>query len=100
MGVCFDRATGAGWAGGFTGHGVVGANVAGRTLADLILGNESDLVTLPWVGHAGPKWEPEPLRALAGTVVPAVLGSADRYETRTGRPASRVRLVQRWLPGR
>ena len=100
MGVCFDRATGAAWAGGFTGHGVVGANVAGRTLADLILGRESDLVTLPWVGHVSPRWEPEPLRALAGTVVPAVLGSADRYETRTGRPASRVRLVQRWLPGR
>ena len=35
--VHFDPATGFGWAGGYTGHGVVTSNVLGRTLADLVL---------------------------------------------------------------
>ena len=35
--VHYDRATGFGWAGGYTGHGVVTSNVLGRTLADLVL---------------------------------------------------------------
>ncbi len=80
MGVVLDRSTGLGFAGGYTGHGVVGSNVGGRTLADLILGRETALVTLPWVGHVGRRWEPEPARWLAGQVIPAVLASADRYE--------------------
>ena len=100
MGVVLDRSTGLGFAGGYTGHGVIGSNVGGRTLADLILGRESELVALPWVGHTSRRWEPEPARWLAGHVVPAVLASADRYEERTGRPARRVGLVSRWLPGR
>lgn len=100
MGVGFDRTSGLAWAGGYTGHGVTGSSVAGRTLADLILGRDTELVSLPWVGHRSRRWEPEPFRLFGATVVPAVLESADRYEGRTGRPARRVRLVERWLPGR
>jgi len=33
--VMMDPRTGLGWAGGYTGHGVAAANLAGRTLADL-----------------------------------------------------------------
>ena len=33
-----DRATGLGWAGGYVGDGVSTTNLAGRTLADLVLG--------------------------------------------------------------
>ena len=32
------RASGLGWAGGYTGHGVAASNLAGRTLADLVAG--------------------------------------------------------------
>ena len=39
-----------GWAGGYSGHGVVAAHVSGRTLADLVLGTDSELVHLPWLG--------------------------------------------------
>jgi glycine/D-amino acid oxidase-like deaminating enzyme len=52
------------WAGGYVGDGVAAANLAGRTLADLILGAESDLTRLPWVGHRSRRWEPEPIRWL------------------------------------
>ena len=43
--------TGIGWAGGYVGDGVATTNLAGRTLADLVTGADSDLVTLPWVNH-------------------------------------------------
>ena len=60
--VGLDRSTGLAWAGGYVGSGVAAANAAGRTLADLISGPETDLTRLPWVGHRSPDWEPEPLR--------------------------------------
>jgi glycine/D-amino acid oxidase-like deaminating enzyme len=55
---------GVGWAGGYVGDGVAAANLAGRTLSHLILGVDSDLVRLPWVGHRSRRWEPEPVRWL------------------------------------
>lgn len=100
MSVDVDRAAGLALVGGYGGHGVVGSNVAARTAADLILDRDTDLVTLPWVGHRCRRWEPEPVRWLATRVIPGVLASADRAEERTGRPARRIRLVERWLPGR
>ena len=56
------RDAGMGWAGGYVGDGVSTTNLAGRTLADLILGRDTDITHLPWVGHESPPWEPEPLR--------------------------------------
>ncbi len=93
MSVIYDRARGTGWAGGYSGHGVVASNISGRTLADLVLGRDSDLVGLPWVGHRSRRWEPEPLRFLASRAIVDVLGSADRYEDRSGRRARRTALV-------
>lgn len=98
MGVAYDRSTGVGWAGGYSGHGVVAANISGRTLADLVLGRESALARLPWVGHISRRWEPEPLRFLASRGIIGVLGSADRHEDRVGRPARRTALVAPFLP--
>jgi hypothetical protein len=98
MAIHFDPATGVGWAGGYAGHGVVAANISGRTLADLVLGNGSDLVTLPWVGHRSRRWEPEPLRFVASRAIVRVLGSADRSEDATGRRARRTRLLAPVLP--
>jgi glycine/D-amino acid oxidase-like deaminating enzyme len=98
MSVSYDRGSGMGWAGGYAGHGVVAANVAGRTLADLVLGRETDLVTLPWVNHRSRRWEPEPLRFVASRAIVGILGSADRYEDATGKPARRTRLVEPFMP--
>jgi glycine/D-amino acid oxidase-like deaminating enzyme len=98
MGVHFDRASGIGEAGGYTGHGVAAANLSGRTLADLILRRDSELVTLPWVGHRSRRWEPEPLRFLASEAIIRTLGAADRREDASGSPARRVRVLKPFLP--
>ena len=42
--VTADRATGNAWAGGYVGNGVSTANLAARTLVDLMLERESELV--------------------------------------------------------
>ncbi|NBE81510.1 NAD(P)/FAD-dependent oxidoreductase [Micromonospora rubida] len=89
--------TGLAWAGGYVGDGVGTTNLAGRTLADLIRGAESDLTSLPWVGHRSPRWEPEPVRWLAVNAGLKVMFSADRAELRTGRPSRRAALFNRFL---
>lgn len=100
MSVGFDRSSGLARAGGYSGHGVVASSLAGRTLADLITGTETELTGLPWVGHTSRRWEPEPLRFVATRTIAAVAASTDAAEDRTGRPARRIGLVRRWLPGR
>ena len=62
MSVDADPRSGLAWAGGYVGEGVAAANLAGRTLRDLMLGAASELTTLPWVGRSPRRWEPEPLR--------------------------------------
>ena len=87
--VGIDRRAGRAWAGGYVGEGVAATNLAGRTLADLILEQDSPRVDLPWVGPSFGKWEPEPLRWL-GVGIMNRLG--DRLDGRelAGEPASRV----------
>jgi glycine/D-amino acid oxidase-like deaminating enzyme len=75
--VGLDRETGLAWAGGYVGDGVGTTNLAGRTLADLILGVESELTSLPWVGHESPQWLPEPLRWMGINAVRKLVTWAD-----------------------
>jgi glycine/D-amino acid oxidase-like deaminating enzyme len=79
--VTYHPASGIGWAGGYTGHGVAAANLAGRTLADLTAGNSSELTTLPWVGHRWRSWEPEPARWAGVHSLYTLYRLADRLET-------------------
>jgi glycine/D-amino acid oxidase-like deaminating enzyme len=85
--VFFDPRTGTGDAGGYVGEGVAASNLAGRTMTDLILGQETDLTRLPWVGHRSPRWEPEPLRWIGVNAGSALAPMADSMEARSGRPA-------------
>lgn len=62
--VGFDEHTGIGWGGGYVGRGISTSNLAGRTLADLILKRDTERASLPWVNRTVKKWEPEPLRWL------------------------------------
>ena len=71
---------GMGWAGGYVGIGVATANLAGRTLADLILGRDTELTRLPWVGRHVRPWEVEPLRWLAVKTLYTSYNAADRAE--------------------
>jgi glycine/D-amino acid oxidase-like deaminating enzyme len=82
-----DRDSGLCWAGGYAGEGVAAANLAARTLRDLVLGRDTELARLPWVGHHARGWEPEPLRWLAVQTVYGAFRAADALEDRTGRPS-------------
>jgi glycine/D-amino acid oxidase-like deaminating enzyme len=82
--VRLDRASGLGFAGGYVGNGLAATNLAGRTLRDLVLGEDSELTRLPWVGHAARRWEPEPLRWLGASAVYALYRAADRREAASG----------------
>jgi glycine/D-amino acid oxidase-like deaminating enzyme len=95
--VGLDASTGLGWAGGYVGDGVATTNLAGRTLADLVLGNDSAITRLPWVGHRSPRWEAEPLRWLGVNTGLQVMSWADRQEARTGRPSRAAQFVGRYL---
>ena len=95
--VGFDRKTGVAWGGGYVGDGVSTANLAGRTLRDLILERETELTKLPWVQHRSRSWEPEPLRWIGTNLALKMMASADHHEARTGRPAKRADLVGRLI---
>jgi glycine/D-amino acid oxidase-like deaminating enzyme len=67
--------SGVGGASGFGASGVAAANLAGRTLADLVCGIDSPLVHLPWVGHVSPQWP-----TLGGVAVSLALRAAARAD--------------------
>ncbi|HEU4976457.1 MAG TPA: FAD-binding oxidoreductase [Baekduia sp.] len=99
--VAFDPATGMGMAGGYVGHGVATTNLAGRTLRDLVLGRETELTRLPWVGKAARRWEPEPLRFAGSRLVYGLYRAADRREMASGTAAtSRLARVASAISGR
>lgn len=91
--VGLDRRTGLAWLGGYVGDGVGTSNLAGRTLADLVAGRDSDLVDLPLVGHRSRAWEPEPLRWLGINAGLRAMTLADAEEARTGRASLIARGV-------
>ena len=93
--VAFDPRSGIATARGYVGHGVSTANLAGRTLADLIAGERSPLTELPLVGHRSPDWEPEPLRWLGIRYAQAALSGLDRRSEATGEPPSGRSLAER-----
>jgi glycine/D-amino acid oxidase-like deaminating enzyme len=78
--VTVDFATGLGWAGGYSGHGVAASNLAARTLADLVLRRETQRTALPWVDHKTRAWEPEPARWAGVHGLYALYRLADRRE--------------------
>jgi glycine/D-amino acid oxidase-like deaminating enzyme len=85
--VGLDPRTGLGWAGGYVGTGVTATHLAGRTLADLVLGQDTERTRLPWVGHRARRWEPEPLRWLGVQALYRAYHAADRQEA-AGRPTT------------
>jgi len=98
--VGLDRSSGFAWAGGYVGDGVSTSNLAGRTLADLLLGRETERVDLPWVGHRSRRWEPEPLRWVGVNAALQAMWAADREEQLTGRPSRIARALSPLLGGR
>ncbi|MFI9646597.1 NAD(P)/FAD-dependent oxidoreductase [Streptomyces sp. NPDC052040] len=104
--VTLDRSTGLGWAGGYVGSGVATANLAARTLRDLVQQDSgqaggSELTGLPWVNHRVRKWEPEPLRWLGVHGMYTTYRTADRRElTAPGVGSSRLARLADRVSGR
>jgi glycine/D-amino acid oxidase-like deaminating enzyme len=92
-GVSFDPATRIASAGGYVGDGLSTTNLAGRCLTDLILGTDSELTRLPWVGHRSPDWETEPLRFVGANLGVLAMGAADIEERVTGRSSIAAKLM-------
>jgi glycine/D-amino acid oxidase-like deaminating enzyme len=95
--VGLDPATGLGWAGGYVGDGVTTTNLAGRTLADLVLERDTELTRLPWVGHRSRSWEPEPLSWLGVNAGLRGMTWADAEEARTGRESRIARVISPFI---
>lgn len=86
-------------AGGYVGDGVATAQLAGKTLAHLIVGTDDPITRLPWVDHRSRKWEPEPLRWMGIRSGLRLAKAADEVEARTERP-SRLSDLGNWLRGK
>jgi glycine/D-amino acid oxidase-like deaminating enzyme len=91
--VGYDRDAREAWAGGYVGDGLSTTNLAGRTVADLVGGLQTELTELPWVGHRSPRWEPEPLRFLGANTGLVAMESADLEESVTRRPSVVARTL-------
>lgn len=92
-GVALNRETGLGWAGGYVGHGVTASNLAGQTLADLVLERDTALVSMPWVNHVSATWEPEPLRYLGVRGMYLAYQLADKQESRGRATTSPIAVI-------
>jgi glycine/D-amino acid oxidase-like deaminating enzyme len=89
----YDPTTRIASAGGYVGDGLSTTNLAGRTLADLLTGTDTELTRLPWVNHRSPDWEPEPLRFAGANAGMTAMAVADAEERVTGRPALTARIM-------
>ncbi len=95
-----DRSSGIALAGGYGGEGVGASNLAGRTLADLMLGRDSLLTRQPWVlSDSGlgalARWEPEPCRWLGYNAIIRSFVHEDRVLADPSSPVWRRRLAER-----
>ncbi len=95
------HAKGLGTAGGYVGSGLTTTNLAGRTLADLVLRRDTELTRLPWVGRRVRRWEPEPLRWLGVQAMYTLYREADRREFQRDLPrTSKIARVANMITGR
>ncbi|MDG2334998.1 MAG: FAD-binding oxidoreductase [Myxococcota bacterium] len=95
--VGIDRQAGKAWAGGYVGEGVAATNLAGRTLADLILEQDSPRVDLAWVGASFGTWEPEPLRWLGISIMNRLGDRLDGQELAGASPSRALSSVYDWI---
>lgn len=91
--VSYDASTGLGYSGGYVGHGVTAASLGGRTLAELVIGQDTERTRLPWVNRRVHRWEPEPLRWLGVRGLYAAYRQADQRELATGKSSAIARVA-------
>lgn len=102
--VNLDPSTCLGSLGGYVGEGVCAANLAGKTMAELIIDArmpeveaDAELTSLPWVNIPSRKWEPEPFRWLGVWGTRRVMQYADGVEYSTDKESKVGQLASRLL---
>ena len=96
--VNYDPRLGLASLGGYVGDGVAAANLAARTLAHLVVGDDHPLTNLAWVNHPSRKWDVEPLRYFGINGLLRLSNSMDKYEYETGTVDKfRSKLLERFL---
>ena len=94
--ISYDATSGVASARAYIGHGVSTANLAGRTLAELMCGQQTERTDLPLVNHHSRNWEPEPLRWLGVRFMQTSLARVDRLAEESGKPPA-GRSLEEWL---
>ena len=95
-----DRTSRIALSGGYGGEGVGASNLGGRTLADLILDRDSELVQQPWVLADSRidqlrRWEPEPCRWLGYNAIIRSFVHEDEVLANPHSPAWRRRMAEK-----
>jgi glycine/D-amino acid oxidase-like deaminating enzyme len=71
---------------GYTGNGVAPSHLAGRVIADLVIGADTDATRLPMVNPKPRLFPPEPLRSIGAAIVRRAIIANDTAEERGGHP--------------
>jgi glycine/D-amino acid oxidase-like deaminating enzyme len=71
---------------GYTGNGVAPSYLAGKVVADLVTGTDSDSTRLPMVNHKPRMFPPQPLRSIGAAVVRRAIIAKDTAEERGTQP--------------
>jgi glycine/D-amino acid oxidase-like deaminating enzyme len=84
---------------GYTGNGVAPSHLAGKVLADLVNGADTDATRLPMVNPKPRMFPPEPLRSIGAAVIRRAIIAKDTAEERGTRPNPVMAAIAR-LPRR
>jgi len=71
---------------GYTGNGVAPSHLAGKVIADLVTGADTDSTRLPMVNRKPRLFPPEPLRSIGAAVVRRAIIAKDTAEERGHHP--------------
>jgi glycine/D-amino acid oxidase-like deaminating enzyme len=71
---------------GYTGNGVAPSHLAGKVIADLVTGADTDSTRLPMVNRKPRLFPPEPLRSIGAVVIRRAIIAKDTAEERGRRP--------------
>ena len=71
---------------GYTGNGVAPSHLAGKVIADLVTGADTDSTRLPMVNSKPKMFPPEPLRSIGAAVVRRAIIAKDTAEEMGRRP--------------
>ena len=83
---------------GFSGNGVGPSYVAGHILASMALRRDDEWARCPLVGSRPPRWPPEPVRFVGGSLVKGALLRMERAQDDDTRPGRLDEAILRMAP--